>query len=306
MRGPDCGRGRLSWCRLAGPRCCRKKVGFNSIRDLVWLISDRRGAESRCFTRRWECPNVCVTQAPPRAPSNPPLDTFWDWLCAHSYKVGKCSGEYSLRTIRIVKTSPLSRAVTISQNASMEGLRCWSECDSRLVWFSWSSPGVSRPRAASSPCDLRAPVWCSSCLSRCSPGLRCPVRRWTRPPRRPPLSSSGETLQSGTETNKRENGSSDEPGVFMQLGGNMKEPLSLFQVIKSYFIFLNLSLIWNILESKWLRGTESLGSERQAAMNAVWSLDNLLYLRRVFQDWDKLIWVLQKLCRIPKEILVRS
>lgn len=25
--------------------------------------------------------------------------------------------------------------------------------------------------------DLRAPVWCSSCPSRCSPGQRCPVRR---------------------------------------------------------------------------------------------------------------------------------
>lgn len=27
---------------------------------------------------------------------------------------------------------------------------------------------------------LTAPVGCNNCLSRCSPGLRCPVRRWTR------------------------------------------------------------------------------------------------------------------------------
>lgn len=42
---------------------------------------------------------------------------------------------------------------------------------------------------------FKAPVWCSSCRSRCSPGLRFPVRKWTRPPLLRPPSFSVETLQ---------------------------------------------------------------------------------------------------------------
>lgn len=76
-----------------------------------------------------------------------------------------------------------------------EGLRRWSECGLRLVD---SAPpwGESCPPAPAGPA-LRAPVWCSSCRSRCSPGPRCPVRRWIRPPPPGPPSSSGEALQTG-------------------------------------------------------------------------------------------------------------
>ena len=41
---------------------------------------------------------------------------------------------------------------------------------------------------------LRAPVWCSSPQSRCSPGRTRPARRWTRPPQSPPPSAAAETL----------------------------------------------------------------------------------------------------------------
>lgn len=58
------------------------------------------------------------------------------------------------------------------------------------VSFLWI--GCSRPPC---PVDLRAPVWCSSCPSRCSLGLRFPVRRWTRPPLQLPPSCAGESLQ---------------------------------------------------------------------------------------------------------------
>lgn len=46
---------------------------------------------------------------------------------------------------------------------------------------------------------LRAPVWCNNCLSRCSPGLRCPVRRWTRPSQESLLSTAVRPLENKSE-----------------------------------------------------------------------------------------------------------
>lgn len=110
----------------------------------------------------------------------------------------------------------------------------WSECNSRLAWPSTFLilAGVFQRCAVSwflllhpDRWNLKAPVWCSSCLSRCSPGLKCPVRRWTHPPRPPPPSFAGETLQAGTETDKRENSRKDEPPVFMHSGWNTQRAL---------------------------------------------------------------------------------
>lgn len=47
---------------------------------------------------------------------------------------------------------------------------------------------------------LRAPVWCSNCPSRCSPGLRCPVRRWIRRSRESLLSTASRPLGNNNET----------------------------------------------------------------------------------------------------------
>ncbi len=51
---------------------------------------------------------------------------------------------------------------------------------------------------------LRAPVWCSNCLSRCSPGLRCPARRWTRPSQESLLSTAARLLENKSETQERQ------------------------------------------------------------------------------------------------------
>lgn len=51
---------------------------------------------------------------------------------------------------------------------------------------------------------LRAPVWCSNCLSRCSPGLKFPARRWTRPSQESLLSTAVRPLENKSETQEHQ------------------------------------------------------------------------------------------------------
>lgn len=47
---------------------------------------------------------------------------------------------------------------------------------------------------------LKAPVWCNNRLNRCSPGLRCPARRWTRLSQESLLSTAVRSLENKSET----------------------------------------------------------------------------------------------------------
>ncbi len=51
---------------------------------------------------------------------------------------------------------------------------------------------------------LKAPVWCNNCLSRCSPGLRCPARRWTRLSQESLLSTAVRSLENKSETQEHQ------------------------------------------------------------------------------------------------------
>lgn len=151
-----------------------------------------------CFRPDWRewC---CITQVQKRMPKHmwprpdagslpTPLSfRFCEWLCAHTAtRFKSCSEECSLQDFSEAwkrPCSPRHRHLLYWLNRRRVALVCvWFEASTTLhvpdpFWgFPEVCPVPVRP-ALSWPRDLKAPVWCSSCPSRCSPGRRCPVKR---------------------------------------------------------------------------------------------------------------------------------
>lgn len=159
------------------------------------------------------CRGLCVWTTPgQREDGLKSLPTFIRLMWNREWSSGRLGEKRPDRSISIDTARRLwkgssSRWVSHTPGSSLSPRDGPGWCGPSVVlildWvFPWASCGPAPPHPPC-PLDLRAPVWCSSCPSRCSLGLRCPVRRWTRPPPPSPPSSAGATLQ-GDNSSTRE------------------------------------------------------------------------------------------------------
>lgn len=111
------------------------------------------------------------------------VQVLWVNTGTHSYKVKRLFR--GMLNFQRCETAPSSLNRYLLYWLNRRPVALVYECDLRLTWLHVAVAYSAFPEVCpvpfhpdfSWPCDLRAPVWCSSCPSHCFPGQRCPVRR---------------------------------------------------------------------------------------------------------------------------------
>lgn len=176
MRGPDCGRCLIGLCWLAGPPNNSSGCTFPTGEERKPTLHHLKVVRKRMPKYLWPRNN-------PGCSLNPQSHRFCRKIWAHTAtRLKDCSEGCSTFSMKL---PPSSHNCHFLHWLNCRPVALVYVCDLRQVWLCipvayWGFPErhpVPFCPALSWPCDLRAPVWCSSCPSHCFPGQRCPVRR---------------------------------------------------------------------------------------------------------------------------------